>query len=174
MNRVIWAVKGFGYQFFHMRVKPARIATVLVRHGKVFVPVMAVLPNGMYLYIFPVYTAAISVEGLTDALKKAMRPGHPKIPMPRGWPRRRPPARDPMLKAANVKSWVQLARDSRLYSVRWLKTGTVLSALKLDEEGRADFSKAERSAFPKDAALGPLVEAILKDIEAHPELKTNE
>ncbi len=146
-------------------------ASVFVRQGKAYVPVVAQTEAGLYMCIEPVYTADLTLEALVAALEKVMAAGHPRIPHPAREEWRRLLRRDPVLRAAGVKSWREFSQHSAVYTIDWTEQAVNVYISQLDHLGRAEFASAKKLSFPKDTALRTIVEAILEDVGSRPELQ---
>src|SRR3990172_628573 len=123
-----------------------RGAAVVIRRGKAHVPVEATIPEGVYMLIEPVYTVDLTPDDIAGALQKVVEAGHPSIATPtREEMQRRV---DPLLRAAGVRSWKELARGGQSYAIKWEDQGIRLIPSKLDAKGRFvdDWSKA--AVFP--------------------------
>jgi hypothetical protein len=139
-----------------------KIASIIIRGGKAYLPVSAkVEGGGPYVLVEPVFTANLTVDDLTAALERIIAAGHPPIPpLTRDdWRRRK----DPLLAAAGVKSWKQLATDSRAYALTWEADKITLYLHDLDEQGRFAAGPGRFQTFPSDTPLRTIVAAILED-----------
>ena len=139
-----------------------QVLALMVRQGKAYVPVKARTDTGLYVDAEPVFVSDLSLDGLRGVLDLAVAAGHPPIPHPtqEGWRR----WRSPVLKAAGVRSWKQMASGAISYVIMW--RGKKVSLFISQVEDGADWRKAsatERS-FAPDVELGMLAEAILQDL----------
>lgn len=153
-----------------------RVANVIVHQGKAYLPTLAELEGeaaGMYLDVPPVYTAAVSVEGLTDALAKVAAAGNPRVPIPTSEERQRYRG-GPVPKAAKVGSWKALAKGGALYSINWQPSGVTSYTSMLDEKGRFVFDPAKTRHFPPGTDIRTIVEAVLEDVRSRPEVGSSE
>lgn len=146
----------------------AQTAMIFVRQGKAYLSVMALTEHGVLIGIEPVYTAALTSEALLTALEKVLAAGHPRIPHPTEEEWRR--LRDPVLRAARVKSWRAFSQHSVVYTIGWTEQAVIVYISQLDHLGRAEFASAKKLSFSKDMPLRTIVEAILEDVGSHPEL----
>ena len=135
---------------------------VTVRQGKAYVPVKARTDTGLYMDAAPVFIGDLSLDGLRGVLELAAAAGHPPIPHPtqEGWRH----WRSPVLKAAGVRSWKQMASGAVSYLILWGAGKVVLRISEVEEGG--DWRKASYtdSSFAPDVGLGTLAEAILQDL----------
>jgi len=145
-----------------------KIAGVVVRRGKAYLPVKAQIESGLYLDIEPVFTANLTVEELTASFEKIVAIGHPQIPKPTKEEMQK--RKDPVLKAAGVRSWKELAQDGASYAIEWSDDVITLYVSRLDRKGRFEVDPAKTRVFPKDTHLRAIVEAILEDVHSRPEL----
>ncbi len=84
-----------------------REACVFVRQAKAYVPTVGLMKGGGSMSMASVFTAQLTVEGLTRVLEEVLAAGNPQLPPLGKFERPRP---DPVLKAAGVRSWHALAR----------------------------------------------------------------
>jgi hypothetical protein len=149
-------------------------ATVYVRQGKAYVPVVGkTIGVGIYLDSEPVFVSDLSAEGLLSALEQALAYGNPPIPHPTQvewatW-------HTPVLQAAKVKTWGQLAKCAAIYLISWYPKDN-LTALAISHSmarGEWRYLHDKRLEFPIDVSLRELVNAILEDVSLHPELVTD-
>jgi hypothetical protein len=148
-------------------------AMIFVRQGKAYLPVMALTEHGVLIGIEPVHTADLTLEALLIALEKVSSAGHPRIPHPTREEWRYLSRRDPILRAAGVKSWRAFSQYSVVYTIGWTEQAVVIYISHLDHLGRTDYASAKKLTFPRDAPFRTIVEAILKDIRSRPELQTD-
>ena len=144
-------------------------ADVIIRKGKGYIPVNAVIESGLYFMVEPVFVADLTVDDLVAALEKAIAFGHPQIPPPTQEEMDR--RKDPMLSAAGVKSWYQLAKGGVSYSIFWEEKQIVLYMSRLDKKGRFEEDSHKTKTFGLDTPLQAIVEAILADVKTRPELE---
>jgi hypothetical protein len=126
------------------------------------------MEGGPYVLIEPIYVVNLAPQEIVEALKKAINTGHPAFPSltREGWQKRK----DPVLKAAGVKSWKELARDGASYTLEWSEDTIRLYVSRLDQRGRFETDPAKTRTFPKRTPLETIVEAVLDDIRSRPEL----
>lgn len=148
----------------------AQTAMIFVRKGKAYIPVLALTECGVLMGIEPVYTAALTLEDLLAALEKVLAAGHPQIPHPTQEEWRRLSRKDPILRAAKVKSWRAFSQHSVVYMIGWTEQAVVVYISQLDRLGRAEFASAKKLNLAKDTALRTIVEVILEDVNSRPEL----
>jgi hypothetical protein len=144
------------------------IAAAIVRNNKAYLAVMAQIEAGPYLDIEPVFTADLTVNSLTSAFEKVIAAGHPKIPTPTKEEMKE--REDPILKAARVSSWKQLARGGASYTIEWTKDTILLYISRLDRRGRFEVDPVKTQTFTRDTHLRTIVSAILEDARSRPEL----
>ncbi len=147
------------------------LIALIVRHGKAYVPVQAQTDTGLHVAAEPVFVAELTPEGLRVALERAVAAGHPRIPHPtqeewRHW-------RSPVLKAAKVRSWKQMATDGAGYTITWSEQSTKLYISHVDNPAKWRQAQPTARVFPPRTELAVLVEAILEDVRAHPQLLEN-
>jgi len=144
------------------------VVGVTVRKGKGYIPVHAQIEGGPYFMVEPVFVANLTVDDLVAALEKAIAFGHPQIPPPTQEEMKQ--RTDPMLAAAGVKSWYQLAKGGADYSIFWSEDRIVLYMSRLDRKGRFESDPNKTKNFGLDTPLQAIVETILADIKTRPEL----
>ena len=146
----------------------ARIAQLIVRKRKGYVPVMAKNRDGAYILVDPIYCVNLDAEEITGALEKAIAAGHPPFPdvTAEEWRKRV----DPTLKAAKVKSWKKLAQGGASCALDWARDEVTVFMSRLDRQGRFVDDPAKKRVLPKDTSLRELVEIIMEDIRSRPEL----
>ena len=145
-----------------------KMMTVIIRQGKAYVPVNAEIESGLYFIIDPVFTADLTVDDLTAACERVVAIGHPRISPPTSEEMQR--RHDPILAAAGVKSWKQLAKHGATYTISWEDDQITLYLSQHDAQGRFAAGIGETRTFPKATPLRTLVEAILADAKTRPEL----
>ncbi len=146
----------------------ASMIGLIVRHGKAYVPVEAQTDTGLYMDAEPVFVADLTPEELQAALERAIAAGHPRIPHPtqeqwRHW-------RSPVLKAAKVRSWKQMATGSASYTITWSEQNVKLYISHVVDPAKWRQARPTERVFPPGTELAVLVEAILEDVRAHPQL----
>ena len=141
---------------------------VIVRRGKGYIPTQGQTEAGFYVSIEPVYIVDLDVKGLMHAFERVIAVGHPKVPTPtqQEWRTRA----DPVLKAAGVRIWYELAKDGASYTISWEENAIALYISRLDRKGRFVVDPAKTRVFSGDTPLRILVEAILDDTRSRPEL----
>lgn len=145
-----------------------KVAGAIVRRGKAYLAVEAHMEGGGYLSIEPVFTADLTVDSLTAAFEQVIAAGHPKIPALTGEEIDR--RKDPILEAAGVRSWKELAKGGADYTIVWEEDTITLYISRLDRKGRFEVDPAKTRTFAKDTPLRTIVEAILEDVRSRPEL----
>ncbi len=145
-------------------------ASIFVRRGMAYLPVMALTDTGLRMGVEPIYAVTIASTALVDALQNVLAAGHPRIPHPTQdeWPRIS--RESPVLKAAGVKGWKEFSRDSAVYNVDWTERGVTVYISQLDKQGRAEFAQARKMSFAPDSPVQSIAEAIVEDILSRPEL----
>jgi hypothetical protein len=144
------------------------IASIVIRQSKGYLPTLGQIEGGPYMAIEPVYTVNLTVDELTDAFEKVIAAGHPQIPEPTKEEMQR--RKDPILKAAGVKSWKALAKCGATYSIEWGEDFITLYISRLDRKGRFEVDPTKTRTFSKGTPLRTIVEAILEDAHSRPEL----
>lgn len=147
----------------------ARVAGIIVRKGKGYIPTEALIEDGgPFVLAEPVHTVNLNAHEIEQALQQVIASGHPKLPKPtrEQWQKRR----DPVLKAAGVKNWKELARGGASYTIEWSADSVTLYISRLDREGRFETDPAKTRTFPEDTPLSLLVDVVLDDIRSTPEL----
>lgn len=145
-----------------------KVAGAIVRRGKAYLAVDAHMEGGGYLAIEPVFTAELTVDSLTAAFEQVIAEGNPEIPTPTKEEMQR--REDPILKAAGVRSWKELAKGGAAYTILWEEDTITLYISRLDRKGRFEVDPAKTRTFAKDTPLRTIVEAILEDVHSRPEL----
>lgn len=143
-------------------------AGVIVRNGRGYVPTQGQFEDGPYVDIAPVHEVKLCVADIVQALEIVIAAGHPRVPAPtqEEWRKRR----DPVLEAAGVRSWKELAKGGATYTIYWQGETVALFASRLDRRGRFEVDPAKTLTFPKDALLSTIAEAILDDVRSRPDL----
>jgi hypothetical protein len=139
------------------------MGSVIIRNGKAYVPTFALIKDGPFLIVEPVYEVNPTVEELTEALERVLSTDPAVIPEPtREEMKTRP---DPMLKATGARSWKALAQDSLAYGIDWTGRRLWLALPELDKQGRfaADGAKME---LPTNTSMRDLAATILEDAQA--------
>jgi len=144
------------------------IAAAIVRRGKAYLPVSAQTDMGVYVDYEPVFTANLTVDELTAAFEQVVAEGHPRIPHPtqeewRRW-------KSPVLAAAGVQSWKQMAQGGASYSIEWGGDKVTLYISHPKDPHRWRDAPVETRVFPRDTPLRTIVETILEDVRSRPEL----
>ena len=145
-----------------------RVAGAIVRRGKAYLAVDAHMEGGGYLAIEPVFAADLTIDSLTAAFEQVIAIGNPQIPTPTKEEMQK--RGDPILKAAGVRSWKELAKGGASYTIEWKEDTITLYISRLDRKGRFEVDPAKTRTFPKETPLRTIVEAILEDIRSRPEL----
>ncbi len=146
------------------------IVQVSVRLGKTYLPVLAETDTGMFIPVDPVYTADLTVEGLSAALDKVMAAGHPQIPHPSQEEWRRIVRKNPLLLSARVKNWKEFSQGSVGYIVEWKEQTVELRVYRIDRQGWS-IGPLKTLSFPADVSSRTIAEAILEDVRLRPELQ---
>jgi hypothetical protein len=143
-------------------------AGIIVRNGKGYIPTEALIEGGPYVLVEPIYVVNLDAQEIVEALKKVINTGHPAFPSltREEWQKRK----DPVLKAAGVKSWKELARDGASYTLEWSEDTITLYVSRLDRQGRFETDPAKTRTFPKQTSLETIIEAVLDDVRSRPEL----
>jgi len=152
-----------------------RIASVYVRQGKAYLPVVAQTETELFIETEPVYTAGLTSDDLVAALEKVLAAGHPKVPTPTTKEEFHHLFRTaPVLRVAQVKSWKELSQHCAVYKIEWAEQAVTVYIVQLDHLGRAEFASAKRLAYGGNVPLRVIVEGILKDVQSRPELQQEE
>jgi hypothetical protein len=143
-----------------------RVAGIIVRKGRGYVPTEALIEGGPYVLVEPVHTVRLNAHEIVQALGEVIAAGHPEFPSPTQgeWQKRE----DPVLKAAGVNSWNELAQGGASYTIEWSEDSVVLCMSRLDSKGRFETDPAKTRTFPENTSLALIVEAILNDIRSRP------
>lgn len=145
-----------------------KVAGAIVRRGKAYLAVNAHMEGGGYLAIEPVFTADLTVDSLIATFEQVIAAGHPQIPTPTKEEMQK--RKDPILKAAGVRSWRELAKGGADYTIEWKEDTITLYISRLDHKGRFEVDPAKTRTFAKETPLRTIVEAILEDVRSRPEL----
>jgi len=145
-----------------------KVAGMMVRKGKGYIPTEALIEGGPYVCVEPVYTVSLNAHEIVQALEQVITAGHPKFPnlAREEWQKRK----DPVLKAAGVKSWKELAKGGASYTIEWSEDAVMLYISRLDQKGRFETDPTRTRTFPKSMPLALIVEVVLDDIRSRPEL----
>ena len=143
-------------------------ANLLVRRGKGYLPTQALIVGGPYVLVEPVHVAKLDVEDIMQALTQVIALGHPRFPnfTKEEWQKRK----DPVLQAAGVRSWKELAKGGASYAIEWHEEGITLYMSRLDPKDRFETDPAKTRTLPKNVPLELIVEAVLDDVRSRPEL----
>ena len=143
-------------------------AGIMVRQGTAYLPVMAQTEHGVYMQAEPVFTADLTNESLTAALEQVTALGNPRVPHPsqeewRRW-------KSPVLKAAKVRSWKQMAQGGAAYSIVWGDEEIVLYISHPEDPAKWRQAPVTTRVFSRNASLRTIVDSILEDVALHPDL----
>ncbi len=143
-------------------------ANVIIRKRRAYVPSSGRTPDGIDILIEPVYVTDLTPSEIISALQKVIEAGIPRIATPsrEEWQRRK----DPLLAAAGVRSWKELAKGGQSYAILWEPAGIRLVPSALDAKGRWVDDCSQARTFPTETPLATIVEAILEDARSRPEL----
>ncbi len=137
-------------------------ANVIVRGNRAYVPSFGRTPAGFDFGIDPVYVVNVEAQEIAGALDKLIATGIPRISQPTKADFH--PSKDPMLRAAGVKSWKALAKGGYAYAILWETDSIRLVLSEHDKQGRFAPGTSRSIVFPKDTPLIEIVEAILEDV----------
>jgi hypothetical protein len=145
-----------------------RIAGIIVRKGRAYVPTEALIEGGPYVLVEPIHIVDLNIHDIVQALEQVIAAGHPEFPSPtfEEWRKRK----DPILKAANVRSWKELAKSGASYTIGWSEDTVTLYISRLDHQGRFEADPTKTRTFPTSTPLELIVEAVLDDVHSRPEL----
>jgi hypothetical protein len=145
-----------------------KTVSIYIHKGKAYIPTLAKTEWGVYINTDPVSVSNLGMEDLIAVIQYMFEKGNPIIPQPSREEIKNLP--QPLLKAAKVSSWKQLAQGGTTYSIYWKPEGIFLDFFKKDEKGRfiTDISKGQK--FAPETNLQQIVQIILEDIQSHPEL----
>ena len=142
---------------------------VFIHKARAYVPTVARLETGLYQQIAPVHTANLTVDELTEALEQAVAAGHPRLPLFSEEELKR--YRNPLLKAAGVRSMKALIECGASYTIEWAGDAVMLYLSARDKKGQFIYGPEIR--FPLDSSVRPIAKAILEDVSKHPEALDN-
>lgn len=142
--------------------------SIVVWHGKAYLPVKARLESGLWMDLEPVHVADLNTESLLSAIEKVLIAGHPRLPNPTQEEMRQ--REDPILKATGARSWKELARSGASYSISWTEGGIQVNMSRLDRKGKWEWDPEKMRAFPPDTSLREVLAVILEDIQSRPEV----
>jgi hypothetical protein len=145
-----------------------RVAGIIVRNGRGYVPTEAVVEGGPYILVEPIYTVNLTAREVIEALKSVIDAGHPEFSSltHEEWQRRK----DPILEVAGVRSWKELAKGGASYTIEWSEDSVTLYVSRLDHKGRFEVDPTKTNTFPRQTPIETIVGAILKDVRSRPEL----
>lgn len=109
------------------------VTSVVIHNGKAYVPTTIQIEAGPYLSAEPIFTINITIKELTQALEMAVKTGNPQTPTPHEKYQQR---RDPILKAAGLKSWASLTRNGASYGIELHDDQTVIYCPAIDDKGQ--------------------------------------
>jgi hypothetical protein len=143
-----------------------QVVVIWIRRGKAYIPTQAQTEAGYFMGIEPIYIAELTKDDLKIALEKTLAAGHPKVATPtRDDLLNR---KDPLLKAAKVRSWKEFERNAIAFGVTWT-TDTII--LDIGNESTKFQNDPERQRkFPFTTPLSTIIEIILAEIKSRPEL----
>jgi hypothetical protein len=143
-------------------------ANILVRRGKGYLPTQALIAGGPYVLVEPLYIVNLDVKDMVQALKQVIAAGHPRFPnlTKEQWQKRK----DPVLQAAGVRSWKELAKDGASYAIEWDEDRITLYISRLDLKGRFETDPTKTTVFPNQISLETIVGKILEDVHSRSEL----
>jgi hypothetical protein len=142
------------------------VVTIWIRQGKAYLPTQAQTEAGYFMGIEPIHIAELTKDDLQIAIEKTLAAGHPKVATPtRNDFRNR---KDPLLKAAKVRSWKEFERNAIAFGITWIADTIILDISDESTEFQYDLKKQRK--FPLNASLSMIVEIILEGIKSRPEL----
>jgi hypothetical protein len=140
------------------------IASIIIRNGKAYMPVMGKTDSGLFVNTEPVFICDLFIEEMTQNLQKVKEAGHPYIQILS--PEDRKKHSDLMLKATGAKSWKELARTGFSYTIEWSDKGTLIEMSRLDKQGRWEYDLEKARRLPLETPLRDLVQIILEDVKS--------
>lgn len=136
-------------------------ATIIIHKERALIPTLALTEAGFGLLVEPVHTVDFSVSDIVSVLKNLMVGGTKVVPTPsRGQLGEK---RSPVLRAAGVRSWKQLAREGLCYGIEWDSNGIRVVPSRKDRQGRWVDDRNRAIEFPPLVSLDTVVEALLVD-----------
>ncbi len=146
------------------------IAQIYVWRNKAYVPAHGrLVGGGPFVIIEPVVIADLNKDAIVQAVKSALRVGHPAVPAMTGKELDRRPS--PLLAATGTRSWSEFQRTASLYTVEWGPAGVFLEFGRRAPEGGWLFDPERRRIFEPEVKIEDIVEVILRDMEAAPPSK---
>jgi hypothetical protein len=146
-----------------------KMFNLYIRSGKAYIPSMAKSDVGVYIEIEPVAVVDLKFDDLLAAIGNSVQKGNPTIPHP-SWDEMKT-LPQPVLKAAKVRSWRQFVQKVKVYSIEQNANGFELKYFERAKKGNGFFSDNSRTKkFSRDTALQEIVQAVLLDVQEHPEL----
>lgn len=143
-------------------------ASIVVWHGKAYLPVLGRFESGVWAHLDPVYVADLDPESLLLAIGKVLAAGHPRLPTPTREDMKR--YERTMLKATGARNWKELAKAGASYSINWTDKEIQVSMSRLDKKGRWEWNPEKMRTLPPDTPLQEIVAVILEDIRSRPEV----
>ncbi len=142
------------------------VVIIWIRQGKAYIPTQAQTEAGYFMGIEPIYIAELTKDDLQIALEKTLAAGHPKVTTPTRdeFPNRK----DPLLKAAKVRSWKEFERNTIAFGVTWTADTIILDMGDESTEFQDDLRKQRK--FPLNTSLSTIIEIVLEDIKSRPGL----
>lgn len=142
--------------------------SIVVWHGKAYLPVQGRFESGTWVDLEPVYVADLDPESLLSAIEKVKEAGHPSLPRPTREEMRQ--RKSPILAATKARSWKELARGGASYSIDWTDRGIQVSMSRLDKKGRWEWDPEKMHSCPLGTPLQKIIAVILEDIRSRPKV----
>lgn len=143
-----------------------RSVSIVVWHGKAYLPCQARIEAGMWMDMEPVYVTDVNVEGLKAAIEKVLAVGHPLLPNPTQEEVKR--LKSPLLLATKARSWKELAQTGVSYGIEWTEQHIRVDMSYQDKLGRWQNDPAKVRIFPPDTPLEDVIAVILADVRTRP------
>jgi len=137
------------------------VCSIYFYGGKAFVPVSAQSESGLWVSVEPFQVVEVIESEIVKALEQARAAGHPRIPNPGS---DYLDNNNPLLKVTGAKSFKQFDRKRIAYLIVWDNQEVYVNVAPVGEQ---NFDLRRRMKFDDTVSLSEIVQAILKDWEAH-------
>ena len=140
------------------------IASIIIRNGKAYMPVMGKTDLGLFVDTEPVFICDLFIEEMARNLQNVKQAGHPHIQLLS--PEEHKKHSNLILRATEAKSWKELAQTGLSYTIGWNDDGVLIQMSRLDKKGRWEFDPDKNRGLPLDTPLRDLIQIILWDLKS--------
>jgi hypothetical protein len=137
-----------------------QVATVWIRHGKVYIPVVAVAKPGQFVDISPVYVSSLQKEDVLENLKNVLMHGNPPNPT-----RIEDYSEDPVMQAMEIRNRGDVDVG---FIIKWTSRQIILEVIKKGQSIHRDF--LAQNTIDESMRLDEIVVMILDHVKKHGEV----